>query len=244
MVIFIIATLLLIAVAIAATRNNSKSREPTKKFTHSLNEEIQQPGNNSYSSLQRQHQHKTIAEIDSYIKRKREEDDDYWGYSGLEYKVLMDRYRELSKKEEAFIRAKLSTVDIETLTANQCIKLSTIIKSKHVFGVFDKELELIDKRLHEVVTKQHIDIISGLNYNQVKAYWKIIKNNHGFIPERIIEEGNKRLANEPPEIRLKRERKNIQTNLSKARKKQATHLIIEYEELLNENTQQLNQLNK
>jgi len=170
-----------------------------------------------YLAYQDHHRGKSLAQIEQYIKEKREEGGDYWNNSRLEYKVLMDLSRPLEISRNAEIKQLVESDQIYQYSYSKLLEYYRMITyNPHIYAGFNLNLlsDALEKasfqKFHpELITKTPSTALIWLNSRKKKGE---------YIASKLNDIADEMAEHESPEEAYKRQRKNIQSNISKAKK--------------------------
>lgn len=219
--ILIVGTIILIAI-IASYNSKQKIKQKTDYYSAAKlsleREEFKRTRNNDlYESLQQQHKHKSREEISQYIELKRSEDDNYWEYHRMEYKILMDRGRVVFENDRRAFIKKLNSVEITDMAYDELNNHYWLVKNNpHIYDEVD--LVKLENVLSEKAYNKFLPMLKTQVPTSAKRWLTARKNNGEYIPNSLYEYAIKMEMDESPEVRYKRKRKNIQTAISKAKK--------------------------
>ncbi|MEI7844714.1 MAG: hypothetical protein WCK35_02820 [Chloroflexota bacterium] len=103
-IITILAILLIVLLIIGASTPPQKYLNKRERLIADLNKERQThgygPSDEMYAAVTKQHSDKSLEQITEYIKSHQKNNDPYWEYNRMEYKILMERQRLLLKREK------------------------------------------------------------------------------------------------------------------------------------------------
>ena len=184
-----------------------------------------------YLAYQDHHQGKSLAQIEQYIKAKREEGGDYWSNSRLEYKVLMDLARPLEISRNAEIKQLIESDQIYQYSYSKLLEYYRMITyNPHIYAGFNLNLlnDALEKasfqKFHpELITKTPSTVLIWLNTRKKKGE---------YIASKLNDIATEMAEQESPEEAYKRQRKNIQSNISKAKKENNWLKTEEFEQKL------------
>lgn len=226
---FIIITIIIaiVVIAIVANRNSANKNRTTKSNNPTLT--TKSPKSNMKTKIDDYHL-KTGLTVDMEIARTQNfeikgtfvgarKDVCLRTYKNEELKIVTEPTNEHDKN--ALLLCNFNNEVLGYIPASSAGRISRLLESGIVFRAFYS---------NNTEGKYFRARVNVTEYTKKKAIKQFQKKT------------NETLATEPPLIKLKRERKNLQVNLTKARKRNATHLIVEYEEKLEENTKQINLL--
>jgi len=170
-----------------------------------------------YLAYKDHHRGKSLAQIEQYIKAKREEGGDYWSNSRLEYKVLMDLARPLEISRNAEIKQLVESEQIYQYSYTKLLEYYRIITyNPQIYAGFN--LNLLNDALEKAsFQKFNPELIKKPPSTAVR--WLIAREKEGeYIASELNDIAGKMEKQELPEEAYKRQRKNIQSNISKAKK--------------------------
>lgn len=170
-----------------------------------------------YYAWKDHHKWKSLEQIEQYIKEKREESWRYWEYNRLEYKVLMELYRELEAIKNLEIKNLIESEQVYQLDYSKLLEYFRIITyNPHIYKGFKINMltEALDKASYnrfysELIQKAPSAALRWINARENEGEY--IADKLKYIAEEIQKK-------ESPEESYKRQRKNIQSNISKAKK--------------------------
>ena len=237
----IIAVVVFIIIIIANSQQNSKKPQKIDYYTaaqYSIGRENKSQNNDDlYESIKQQHKNKTLSQIKRYIDFRREQDDGYWEYHRMEYKILMEYQREKQNADDnAYIRKVAAFTDktpyTDLLDAYHRIRYNREIYPEVNFTILEARLATQS----DIYFKEQIKTCK----NTGLEIWLTARKKEGhYITKEMVEYAREIENSEPPLDRLKRQRKNYQTAIAKAKKENNTYLLLKYEELLAKNTELL-----
>jgi len=170
-----------------------------------------------YLAYKNHHQGKSLQQIEKYIKDKREESWYYWENSRLEYKVLMDLSRELESIRNAELKELIESDQIFQYSYAKLLEYyRMIIYNPHIYQEFKTNL-LIEALEKSSFQKFNSELITKTPSTAVK--WLNARENEGeYIADKLKDIAREIQQQESPDEAYKRQRKNIQSNISKAKK--------------------------
>jgi hypothetical protein len=257
MIVIAIIAAIVIIVIVAYLNNNKTLPDKTDYYSHAQHQyqrsnkipgytpetetEKKQRLDNLFEDYRKIHSHKTLAQIDDYIESKRTGNDDYWHSYRMEYKVLMDYRRKLQAADDDLFTKKVNDYNETTQYETLLEAWHKVRFSQHFYPEIDFE-KLVEK-LEVKSADKFLPLIVKCHNRQYQKWINGRKREGHYIPQAIYKFAADAEKNESELEKLKRERKNYQTALSKAKKTGDEKLIRKYEKLLSDNTTLLNNNN-
>lgn len=209
----------------AVSKSNKKTPEKYIRYPDSIiksdNERKVRIANgehdNMYFAYKDYHKWKSLEQIEQYIKEKRKESWHYWQDNRLEYKVLMELSRELENHRAEELKKIIESDQVLQLSYNKLLEYFRIITyNPHIYKGFNTRLltEALDKASFE---KFHPELIIKTPSTALKWINARVKAGE-YIADKLKDIAEEIQQNESPEEAYKRTRKNIQSNISKAKK--------------------------
>jgi hypothetical protein len=219
--IFLVVILIIILV------NRPKKRPPEKYFQYPA--DIIKSDNERKTRIERgehdemyyawkdHHRGKSLEQIQQFIKAKRDESWYYWENNRLEYKVLMELSRELEKSKADELRKIIESDQVFQLSYSELLSNFRMISyNPHIYKSFNTKLLVdalekvsFDKFHPQLITKTPSTVLRWLNAREKEGE---------YIPDKLKDIAAEMVKQESPEESYKRQRKSIQSNISKAKK--------------------------
>jgi len=170
-----------------------------------------------YLAYKDHHKWKSLEKIEQYIKEKREESWHYWQDNRLEYKVLMELSREIETHRAEELQKTITSDQVYQLSYTELLEYFRMITyNPHIYKGFNTK-QLTQALEQASFEKFHPELITKTPSTALK--WINARENAGeYIGNKLKDIAEEMQQKELPDEAYKRQRKNIQSNISKAKK--------------------------